>query len=1156
MKRITAKTFALVVLMFSVVFGLLSIVAAPTTPVYALPNGSENIDDPLTQENNPVDNTISEDTPADTPEEDDLDAPDDTAEEDIDPEEETASSDEPTPVETQTCSEQTGKLSWIVCPTTEVVASAIDSIYGLIGDLLVVQPLSMDDASPIYIIWRYVLNLTNIVFVIFLLIVIMSQITGVGISNYGVKRALPKLIIAVILMNLSFLLCTLAVDVSNIVGSSLREFFHTMKDNMLAAVGDTMNLPSIGFDTLITAIVGGTAIGGLAISALGGFGTLFWMLVPVLIGAVVAVVTGLLTIAARQALVALLVMAAPLACAAYLLPNTEKWFTQWRDLLVRMLVFYPLFSFLYGASELVGWALIASAENGYGVVLGLAVQVFPLFFSWSLMKMSGTVLGTLNEAFRKVARPAEAVGSRWAMEHAEQKRQNYIGQHESAGGARFRRWLDYRRTLRLNDTKNAAEIRQDRAIDRAMRTSASVLGRDEQGNMQWTIKPNRYARTAKSASYHHTLAANANAMYQNTLSGYGRHFTDAQSARISYDHAEAFADSMAQQFLAANEAEADQQWLLNQYLSAKNNLKHNSYQYNRLIKDAAGGLGHNGESSIMGQVIIGNSNIENRRRSEARVMITKFGMEKHKQQLRGMVFDKQYINDDGFATDERRELIEDDQYNLLPGKRYIPWQNYIAVHKVTEAEITKEQYDALSEGEKAQYTKVRYFDITNDKNDDVQRVFEDDAGYMKEILADDIAIADPINKRYLSEIGLAKHPGERDGVIRRYHSTIRTALDSTSFKDHAAGVTAMLTSSANAGNLRGVGHYNVGILQSLAVAAKPGSFLKNDKFFIEDIDKLVQAYYDDEKFKHYFPDEVVNTAVDNNGIPIKGMEVLVDENGDKYWHTVNYQDVAEIEQTDPERALELRKNFLKHNYMARAFSSVVGFLNREMTPDSLASLKPGALPALKTLLESLRQLNLKSLHPDTEFEDRINVDRENGPVNLFATPDGHDLRLGVQTAQDELERLYGIVSNPQQQARRKEAAKRQHRQSTDGSGLPAIDDLLERLAREQAYRKRNDFDRVSQMVEDAFVNAHDNRSLSGLIADLTSYFSEVETLRDDSIYSQFENIIQRYQSMPHAGSTSSAIGQITDPYEAYEKDMIEALKPEIIALINQAYFQE
>ena len=151
-----------------------------------------------------------------------------------DPVNNSSQSTESTETETQTnsnnsiaatgdgCQAALGAIGWLVCPTTGAISGAVDFLYGLIQDFLNINPVEMKDGAPIYEIWKYCRGFANIAFIILLLVVIYSQITGIGVSNYGIKKVLPKLIIAVVLMNLSFLLCSVAVDVSNILGSSLR----------------------------------------------------------------------------------------------------------------------------------------------------------------------------------------------------------------------------------------------------------------------------------------------------------------------------------------------------------------------------------------------------------------------------------------------------------------------------------------------------------------------------------------------------------------------------------------------------------------------------------------------------------------------------------------------------------------------------------------------------------------------------------------------------------------------------------------------------------------------------------------------------------------------------------------------------------------------
>ena len=89
------------------------------------------------------------------------------------------------------CSEQIGILSFIICPTTGLLAKGIDALYSTIENFLVIKPITTDNKSPIYIIWSYVRNIANIIFIIFLLLIVYSQVTGLGFSNYNIKKMLP-----------------------------------------------------------------------------------------------------------------------------------------------------------------------------------------------------------------------------------------------------------------------------------------------------------------------------------------------------------------------------------------------------------------------------------------------------------------------------------------------------------------------------------------------------------------------------------------------------------------------------------------------------------------------------------------------------------------------------------------------------------------------------------------------------------------------------------------------------------------------------------------------------------------------------------------------------------------------------------------------------
>ena len=376
--------------------------------------------------------------------------------------------------EGMSCFDQIGPIGWLVCPTTGVLTKAIDGIYGFIEQFLVVEPLSTDHSSPIYIVWEYARNITNVVFVIFLLIIIYSHLTGLGLSNYNIKKTLPRIIVAAILVNLSFLICSLAVDISNILGGSLRNFFVGVEE-MAINSGAIRAEAQISWADLFAGISGGAAILGLSVTAglaiAGGPVALLLTLLPFVLGGLVSVVIGLATVSLRQAVVSILIMISPLAFVAYLLPNTEGLFKKWTKLLQQMLVFYPLFSMLYGASHLIGWVLISSAKSVFGVILGMAVQIFPLFFGITLLKMSNTLLGRVSNALGGLSqRPLGAIRG-LAAERSALARAKYLGERPGRFDAarQLAQRLEDTRTRIREDTAKYTKITQERGQARAAR---------------------------------------------------------------------------------------------------------------------------------------------------------------------------------------------------------------------------------------------------------------------------------------------------------------------------------------------------------------------------------------------------------------------------------------------------------------------------------------------------------------------------------------------------------------------------------------------------------------------------------------------------------------------------------------------------------------
>lgn len=344
-------------------------------------------------------------------------------------------------------------LGWIICPASNLLSGAVDWLFNVLSSFLVVRPLGATQNTALYRAWSIMRNFANVAFVIAFLIIIYSQLTSLGLSNYGIKRMMPRLIIAAILVNVSYWICALAIDISNILGISLQQLLIGVRNSLVGDQGNSWHISS--FSSVTSFILsGGTAAvaGGIALYAFAaGAGGALFLLLPMLVGAVLAVLVALLVMAARQAIITLLVIIAPLAFVAYLLPNTEKYFDKWKDLFLTMLLMFPGFSMVFGGAQLAGAAIIQNADSINTVLLGMAVQVAPVAITPLLLKLSGSLLGRIAGIINNPNRGMIDRTRKWSQERADEHKARAIanaGNRRRDFLARRARNIDHRRRRR------------------------------------------------------------------------------------------------------------------------------------------------------------------------------------------------------------------------------------------------------------------------------------------------------------------------------------------------------------------------------------------------------------------------------------------------------------------------------------------------------------------------------------------------------------------------------------------------------------------------------------------------------------------------------------------------------------------------------------
>lgn len=252
--------------------------------------------------------------------------------------------------------------------------------------------------------WTILRDLANMFFIIVLLIIAFATILRV--RSYGFKQLLSNFIIVVILVNFSRTIIGLVIDLFQVV---MLTFVSAIKDvlagNIVVALG-LQNLVSFSQNGA------GSITNGdfLAAVFFGGI---------MLIVACVVIAIFIFTLAMRVITIWLLVVSAPMAFLAYVVPRTQSYFNRWVDKLLNAILVGPVIAFLLWLSFTIvgkgdiyqrfagpddagqtseqsqsGFAAGTTTENVFTYVIGISM----LFGSLLAAKNLGTVgagIGTM-----------------------------------------------------------------------------------------------------------------------------------------------------------------------------------------------------------------------------------------------------------------------------------------------------------------------------------------------------------------------------------------------------------------------------------------------------------------------------------------------------------------------------------------------------------------------------------------------------------------------------------------------------------------------------------------------------------------------------------------------------------------------------------------
>ena len=282
------------------------------------------------------------------------------------------------------CASELHGFGSIICSGQNLFVTITQVLFNTVAKILESQAeLTKEDAVRQQ--WGNLLNVANAILIIAFLVVIYSTATSTGgLSNYDVKKLLPRIIIFAMAINLSYYICMALVDLSNILGHGIFGLFLGGK------AGDAPQLVDRAKETAQVISPGVEVITTVAIVAI-----LIFLVGPPII---IALLTILFALVVRGMALMILVIISPVAIASYLFNSQglSKGFTMWRDNYIKLLLVYPLFMLVWAGSRVVS-SLNPNSPDAALAIFGLLMEVIclvaPAMSILPLFKMSGDIMG-------------------------------------------------------------------------------------------------------------------------------------------------------------------------------------------------------------------------------------------------------------------------------------------------------------------------------------------------------------------------------------------------------------------------------------------------------------------------------------------------------------------------------------------------------------------------------------------------------------------------------------------------------------------------------------------------------------------------------------------------------------------------------------------
>lgn len=286
------------------------------------------------------------------------------------------------------CDSEGGSLSWILCPLLFLGDNILRKLDQAILSLLTI-PNDYYNNPDLKKTWSRLRDIAYVVLVVIMLIMVISTALGFDfISAYTVKKALPRLAIAVLFIALSFDITKFLIVFTNEIGASIHGLIVGSFTN-----DTTISIAKVfspdGGDSVATVPLFAAAITGTFV--IGSIG----IILSYLFVGVIGLAVGFFLLSFRQMLLIALILVAPLAILAWIFPGNDKLWKLWWNTFSKLLLLFPLIMLLIAVGKV--FALMVAETDGSFVstLLKLVAYVGPYFLIPATFKFAGSAFANI-----------------------------------------------------------------------------------------------------------------------------------------------------------------------------------------------------------------------------------------------------------------------------------------------------------------------------------------------------------------------------------------------------------------------------------------------------------------------------------------------------------------------------------------------------------------------------------------------------------------------------------------------------------------------------------------------------------------------------------------------------------------------------------------